>query len=116
VKTYRWVVPALIGATFLGLLHYLAFSPLLPAIATDLNVEIGQLGQMPAAIGLLAAAERRANWTGRDDDAARRGVQSGRSDRRGNRRAAVGCDGLRHGRRQQRRLWAAGGRTRVVVS
>jgi MFS transporter, DHA1 family, inner membrane transport protein len=51
----RWVLPGLVVATFLSLLHYLAFSPLLPAIAADLRVEVGQLGQMPAAIGLVAA-------------------------------------------------------------
>jgi DHA1 family bicyclomycin/chloramphenicol resistance-like MFS transporter len=51
----RWVLPGLVAATFLSLLHYLAFSPLLPAIAADLHLEIGQLGQIPAAIGLGAS-------------------------------------------------------------
>ena len=51
-----WVLAGLVAATFLSLLHYLAFSPLLPAIAADLVLDIGQLGQMPAAIGLGAAA------------------------------------------------------------
>ncbi len=51
----RWVLPGLVAATFLSLLHYLAFSPLLPAIAADLRVEVGQLGQLPAAIGVGAA-------------------------------------------------------------
>jgi len=51
----RRVLPGLVAATFLSLLHYLAFSPLLPAIAADLHLEVGQLGQIPAAIGLGAA-------------------------------------------------------------
>jgi DHA1 family inner membrane transport protein len=51
----RWLLPGLVTATFLSLVHYLSFSPLLPAIATDLHVEVGQLGQLPAAIGLGAA-------------------------------------------------------------
>src|SRR6266480_874155 len=51
----RWVLPGLVAAAFLSLLHYLAFSPLLPAIAADLHLEIGQLGQIPAAIGLGAS-------------------------------------------------------------
>src|SRR5215471_18554884 len=49
------LLPGLVAATFLSLLHYLAFSPLLPAIAADLHLEIGQLGQIPAAIGLGAS-------------------------------------------------------------
>jgi predicted MFS family arabinose efflux permease len=51
----RWVLPGLVAATFLSLVHYLAFSPLLPAMAGDLHLDIGQLGQMPAAISLAAA-------------------------------------------------------------
>ncbi len=51
----RWVLPGLVAATFLSLVHYLAFSPLLPAIAADLQVDVGRMGQLPAAIGLGAA-------------------------------------------------------------
>jgi predicted MFS family arabinose efflux permease len=51
----RRVLPGLVAVTFLSLLHYLAFSPLLPTIAADLHLEIGQLGQIPAAIGLGAS-------------------------------------------------------------
>src|SRR5438874_495165 len=51
----RWVLPGLVAVAFLSLLHYLAFSPLLPAIAADVHLEIGQLGQLPAAIGLGAS-------------------------------------------------------------
>jgi predicted MFS family arabinose efflux permease len=51
----RGILAGLVAATFLSLLHYLSFSPLLPAIAADLRVDIGLLGQLPAAIGLGAA-------------------------------------------------------------
>jgi predicted MFS family arabinose efflux permease len=51
----RWVLPGLVTATFLSLVHYLSFSPLLPAMADDLHLDVGQLGQMPAAISLAAA-------------------------------------------------------------
>jgi predicted MFS family arabinose efflux permease len=51
----RWLLWTLALATFVSLLHYLAFSPLLPAMALDLGLGVGLLGQVPAAIGLGAA-------------------------------------------------------------
>lgn len=54
-KDDGWLLTGLVAATFLSLVHYLSYSPLLPEIATDLQLDIGQLGQMPAAIGMGAA-------------------------------------------------------------
>jgi MFS transporter, DHA1 family, inner membrane transport protein len=50
----RWLLPVLVAATFISLVHYIAFSPLLPLMADDLGVTVGALGQVPAAIGLGA--------------------------------------------------------------
>ncbi|HET6315519.1 MAG TPA: MFS transporter [Chloroflexota bacterium] len=52
---HGWLLPGLVAATFLSLLHYLSFSPLLPAIAAELHLDVGTLGQLPAAIGVGAA-------------------------------------------------------------
>jgi DHA1 family inner membrane transport protein len=52
--TSRLLLPVLILATFVGLVHYLAFSPLLPMMANDFGVSISLLGQVPAGIGLGA--------------------------------------------------------------
>lgn len=49
-----WLLAALVAATFMSLVHFVAFSPLLPVMAADLDVSIGALGQIPAAIGLGA--------------------------------------------------------------
>jgi predicted MFS family arabinose efflux permease len=54
-KDDGWLLTGLVAATFLSLVHYLSYSPLLPEIAQDLQLDIGQLGQMPAAIGIGAA-------------------------------------------------------------
>lgn len=50
-----WLLPVLIAATFVSLVHYIAFSPLLPLMSNDLGLTVGVLGQVPAAIGLGAA-------------------------------------------------------------
>ena len=50
----RLLLPVLVTATFVGLVHYLMFSPLLPLMANDLGVPISLLGQVPAGIGLGA--------------------------------------------------------------
>jgi MFS transporter, DHA1 family, inner membrane transport protein len=54
VSPRRLLLPVLIGATFISLVHFLAFSPLLPMMATDLGVSVSVLGQVPAGIGLGA--------------------------------------------------------------
>lgn len=48
------LVGALVIVSFASLLYHLAFSPLLPLIAADLNVGVPLLGQVPAASVLLA--------------------------------------------------------------
>src|SRR5919198_139004 len=50
-----WLLPVLVAAAFMSLVHYIAFSPLLPLMAADLGLGVGVLGQVPAAIGLGAA-------------------------------------------------------------
>jgi predicted MFS family arabinose efflux permease len=50
------IVGALVIVNFVSLLHHLAFSPLLPLIAADLNVGVPLLGQVPAGSILLAGA------------------------------------------------------------
>ncbi len=49
-----WLLPVLVAATFISLVHFVAFSPLLPLMASDLDMAVGVLGQVPAAIGLGA--------------------------------------------------------------
>jgi DHA1 family inner membrane transport protein len=56
VKAGGRIVGTLAAANFVGLLHHLAFSPLLPLIAADLEVGVPLLGQVPAASLLLAGA------------------------------------------------------------
>lgn len=48
------LVGALVIVSFASLLYHLAFGPLLPLIAADLNVGVPLLGQVPAASVLLA--------------------------------------------------------------
>jgi MFS transporter, DHA1 family, inner membrane transport protein len=50
----RLLLPVLVTATFVGLVHYLVFSPLLPLMAGDFGVSVSLLGQVPAGIGLGA--------------------------------------------------------------
>ena len=56
VTAGRWVVPALICATFASSVGSLVFGPLLPLMARDLGVGVALLGQIPAIAALLAAA------------------------------------------------------------
>lgn len=50
-----WIVPVLTLATFVTMLQVMALGPLLPAIAADLNTSVALLGQIPAAVMVLAA-------------------------------------------------------------
>src|SRR3954462_5421201 len=51
----RWLVPALMAATFVNFLGALALGPFLPQVAADLDTSISLVGQVPALVTLLAA-------------------------------------------------------------
>ena len=51
----RWLVAALMVATFVNFLGALALGPFLPQVAADLNTTVALVGQVPALVTLLAA-------------------------------------------------------------
>lgn len=51
----RWLVPTLTSAVFVNFLGSIALGPFLPVAAEDLGVGVALLGQVPAAMMLLAA-------------------------------------------------------------
>jgi predicted MFS family arabinose efflux permease len=50
-----WLVPVLTLATFVMMLQSMALGPLLPDIAADLDTSVSLLGQIPAAVMVLAS-------------------------------------------------------------
>lgn len=51
----RWLIVALMGATFVNFLGTLALGPFLPQVADDLDTPVALVGQVPALVMLLAA-------------------------------------------------------------
>lgn len=51
----RWLVVALVAATFVNFLGTIALGPFLPQIADDLTTSVALVGQVPALIAILAA-------------------------------------------------------------
>src|SRR3954471_20368101 len=51
----RWLVFALVAATFVNFLGALALGPFLPQVAADLNTTVSLVGQVPALVTLIAA-------------------------------------------------------------
>jgi predicted MFS family arabinose efflux permease len=51
----RWLIVALMGATFVNFLGTLALGPFLPQVAEDLETPVALVGQVPALVMLLAA-------------------------------------------------------------
>lgn len=51
----RWLVAALMVATFVNFLGALALGPFLPQVAADLNTTVALVGQVPALVTMLAA-------------------------------------------------------------
>jgi len=51
----RWLVAALMVATFVNFLGALALGPFLPQVAADLDTTVALVGQVPALVTLLAA-------------------------------------------------------------
>jgi MFS transporter, DHA1 family, inner membrane transport protein len=51
----RWLVVALMVATFVNFLGALALGPFLPQVAADLNTTVALVGQVPALVTMLAA-------------------------------------------------------------
>src|SRR6186997_8726 len=51
----RWLVAALMVATFVNFLGSLALGPFLPQVAHDLETTVALVGQVPALVLLLAA-------------------------------------------------------------
>src|SRR5215204_1970787 len=51
----RWLVAALVVATFVNFLGSLALGPFLPEVARDLGTTVALVGQVPALVTMLAA-------------------------------------------------------------
>src|SRR5215210_3086104 len=51
----RWLVAALMVATFVNFLGSLALGPFLPQVAHDLGTTVALVGQVPALVTMLAA-------------------------------------------------------------
>src|SRR3954451_3281066 len=51
----RWLVLALVAATFVNFLGSLALGPFLPQVAADLETTVSLVGQVPALVTFIAA-------------------------------------------------------------